>query len=116
MNAAGYILAGMRKYRRRAHPPMILAHSLSSEFFGIEERAAYFPDFESFTVWPATARLMWELRDLDRLAGQSSLAHFGHWRDPTSGKILLCTRKEAKRVKWAAKRLLTNRLRCVYIR
>jgi hypothetical protein len=71
MNAAGYILAGMRKYRSRAHPPMILAHSLTSEVFGIEERESYFPDFESFTVWPATARLLWELRDLDRLTGQS---------------------------------------------
>jgi hypothetical protein len=60
MNAAGYILAWMRKYRRRAHAPMILAHSLTSDFFGIEERAAYWPDFEGFTVWPATARLMWD--------------------------------------------------------
>jgi predicted alpha/beta hydrolase family esterase len=39
-----------RKYRRRAHPLMILAHSLTSEFFGIGERGAYWPDFESFTI------------------------------------------------------------------
>jgi hypothetical protein len=103
MNAAGYILAGMRKYRRRAHSPMILAHSLSSDFFGIEERAAYWPDFEGFTVWPATARLLWELRDLDRLAGQSSVAHFGHWLDPATRKFMLCTRKEAKRARWEAR-------------
>jgi hypothetical protein len=42
---------------------------------------------------------MWELRDLDRLAGQSSFAHFGHWHDPASRKFILCTRKEAKRAK-----------------
>ncbi len=59
MNAAGYILTGMRKHRRRAHSPLILAHSLSSDFFGIEEREGWFPDFESFAVWPATARLLW---------------------------------------------------------
>jgi hypothetical protein len=47
-------------------------------------------------VWPATARLLWQLRDLDRLAGQSSVAHFGHWRDPASRKIILCTAGEAK--------------------
>jgi hypothetical protein len=81
---------------------MILAHSLTSEFFGIGKRAAYWPDFEGFTVWPATARLLWELRDLDRLAGQSSLTPFGHWHDPTRRKIMLCTRKEAKRAKWQA--------------
>ena len=101
MIAAGYILTGMRKCRRRAHAPMILAHSLTSEFFGIEERESYFPDFESFSVWPATARLLWELRDLDRLAGQSSLAHFGHWRDAT-GRFIICHRKEAKRAQYTA--------------
>jgi len=64
---------------------MIQAHSLSSDFFGIEEREGWFPNFESFAVWPATARLLWRLRKLDRpeLAGQSSLAHFAHWQDPT---------------------------------
>jgi hypothetical protein len=103
MNAAGYILAGMRKYRRRAHPPMILAHSLTNDFFGIEERAAYWPDFENFTTWPATARLMWELRDLDRLAGQSSVEHFGHWLDPHSRRMILCTREEAERAQWEEK-------------
>lgn len=103
MNVAGYVLTGMRKYRRRAHAPMILAHSLTSDFFGIEERESEFPDFESFEVWPATARLLWRLRRLDRLAGQSSLAHFGHWQDPASRKIALCSRQEAKRAKWEAK-------------
>jgi hypothetical protein len=53
MNAAGYILTGMRKHRRRAHSPMILAHSLSNDFFGIEVREGWFPDFESFAVWVA---------------------------------------------------------------
>lgn len=107
MNAAGYILTGMRKCRPRAHSPLILAHSLASDFFGIEERETWFPDFESFTVWPATARLLWELRALDRpeLAGQSSLEHFAHWRDPQSRKITLCSRQEAKRAAWNAKRL-----------
>lgn len=100
MQTAGYVLTGMRKCRSRAHPPMILAHSLTSEFFGIEERAEHFPDFESFTVWPATARLLWELRGLDRLAGQSSVAHFGCWRDPLTRRIILCTRQEAKRARW----------------
>ena len=104
MNAAGFILAGMRKYRRRAHSPMILAHNLNSAFFGIEELTTWFPDFESFTVWPATARLLWELRGLDRpeLAGQSSLEHFAHWQDPQSRKITLCSRQEAKRAAWEA--------------
>lgn len=105
MNAAGFILAGLRKYRPRAHSPMILAHSLRSEFFGIEELETWFPDFESFTVWPATARLLWELRGLDRpeLAGQSSLEHFAHWQDPQSRKITLCSRQEAKRAAWEFK-------------
>src|SRR5271166_4922127 len=96
MNAAGYILIGMRKHRRRAHSPLILAHSLSSDFFGIEEREGWFPDFESFAVWPATARLLWRLRKLDRpeLAGQSSLAHFAHWQDPTHPRVILCSKKE----------------------
>ena len=106
MNAAGFILSGMRKCRRRAHSPMILAHSLNSAFFGIEELETWFPDFESFTVWPATARLLWELRSLDRheLAGQSSLEHFAHWYDPQRRKITLCSRQEAKRAAWEAKR------------
>ena len=99
MRAAGYVLTGMRRCRRRAHAPMILAHRLASAFFGIEERESWFPDFESFTVWPATARLLWELRTLDRpeLAGQSSLEHFAHWIDPQTRKIMLCSRQEAKR-------------------
>jgi hypothetical protein len=105
MNAAGYVLTGMRRIRSRAHAPMILAHSLTSDFFGLEERESYFPDFEAFHVWPATARLLWQLRDLDRLAGQSSVAHFGHWRDPASRKIILCMRDEAERAQYAARRL-----------
>ena len=102
MNAAGFILTGMRKCRRRAHSPLILAHSLRSEFFGVEELEAWFPDYESFTVWRATARLLWELRSLDRheLAGQSSLEHFAHWQDPTSRKVTLCSKQEAKRAAW----------------
>lgn len=101
MNAAGYVLTGMRKYRRRAHSPMILAHSLRSDFFGIDELAGWFPDFESFTVWPATARLLWQLRRTDRpeIAGQSSLVHFGHWRDPRARRVILCTRKEARQAR-----------------
>jgi hypothetical protein len=83
---------------------MILAHGLTSDFFGIEEMAAAFPDFEAFAVWPATARLLWALRDLDRLAGQSSLEHFGCWRNPTTRKILICSRQEMKRARFAAKR------------
>ena len=100
MNAAGYILTGIRRIRRRAHPPMILAHSLASDFFGIEEIAAWFPDFESFAVWPATARLLWQLRDLDRpeLAGQSSVSHFGHWQQPDR-RIILCAKIEEKRAR-----------------
>ena len=107
MNAAGYILTGMRKYRRRAHSPMILAHSLTSDFFGIEELEGWFPDFESFTVWPATARLLHQLRKLDRpeLAGQSSLEHFAHWHDRQRRRIALCSRQEARRAAWEARRL-----------
>jgi len=111
MNAAGYILTGMRKYRRRAHSPMILAHSLVSDFFGIAELETWFPDFESFAVWPATARLLWALRNLDRpeLAGQSSLEHFDHWRDPKSRKVTLCSRQEAKRAAWESKQLMMTK-------
>ena len=97
MRTAGYILTGTRKFRRRAHAPMILAHSLASEFFGIEEREDWFPDFESFTVWPATARLLWELRALDRpeLAGHNPALS----TSPTGAtrRITLCSRQEAKR-------------------
>jgi hypothetical protein len=103
MNVEGYLLTGMRKYRCRAHPPMILAHSLTTDFFGIEERESYFPDFESFHVWPATARLLWQLGEIDHLAGQSSLAHFGHWHDPARPKMILCTRDEAKRARYEAR-------------
>jgi hypothetical protein len=103
MNVAGYLLTGMRKYRSRAHSPMILAHSLTTDFFGIEERESYFPDFESFNVWPATARLLWQLREIDHLAGQSSLAHFGHWHDAPRRRMILCTRDEAKRARFEAK-------------
>jgi hypothetical protein len=49
MRAAGYVLTGMRKYRRRAHPPMILAHSLTSEFFGIEGLDARFAQNRTLT-------------------------------------------------------------------
>ena len=106
MRTAGYILTGMRKSRRRAHSPLVLAHSLRSEFFGVEELEAWFPDFESFAVWRATARLLWELRSLDRheLAGQSSLEHFAYWRDPQSRTLTLCSRQERKRAAWEARR------------
>ena len=105
MNAAGFILTGMRKCRPRAHSPMILAHSLASDFFGIEERETWFPDFESFTVWPVTARVSWQLRRLDRheLAGQSSLEHFAHWWTPAARKITMCSRIEAKRARYRPK-------------
>jgi hypothetical protein len=38
MNVAGYLLTGMRKYRSRAHSPLILARGLTTEFFEIEAR------------------------------------------------------------------------------
>lgn len=103
MRVAGYLLTGMRKYRSRAHAPMILAHSLTSDFFGIEGREDYFPDFEFFHVWPATARLLWQLREIDHLAGQSSVAHFGHWHDPARRK-----RISLLRVKIAARHQTNN--------
>jgi hypothetical protein len=107
VRTAGYILTGMRKCRRRAHSPLIIAHSLASDFFGVEELESWFPDFDAFQIWPATARLLYELRALDRpeLAGQSSLEHFAHWRNPTTRRITLCSRIEAKRAKWEAKRV-----------
>ena len=105
MRAAGFLLAGMRKIRSRAHPPMILAHSLTSDFFGIEERAAAYPDFESFNTWPATARIMARLRRSDRLAGQSSLAEFKCWRDPQTRRLILCTRKERGRARRSVAKL-----------
>jgi hypothetical protein len=43
MNAAGYVLTGMRRIRSRAHAPMILAHSLTSDFFGLENWRRIFP-------------------------------------------------------------------------
>ncbi|PZR82022.1 MAG: hypothetical protein DLM68_16650 [Hyphomicrobiales bacterium] len=52
MNAAGFVLTGMRKCRSRAHPPMILAHSLTSDFFGIEEREAIIPTSNLFMFGP----------------------------------------------------------------
>lgn len=103
MRAAGYVLTGMRKYRRRAHPPMILAHSLTSEFFGIEEREDYFPDFESFAVWPVTARVMCRLRRCDHLAGQSCVAELACWPDPATRRLILCTRRERVRARFLAK-------------
>jgi hypothetical protein len=67
MRTAGFVLAGMRKIRSRAHSPMILARGLTTDFSGLEERET---DFESFHVWPAPARLLWQLRKIDHLAGQ----------------------------------------------
>lgn len=103
MTPAGYILAGIRKLRARAHPPMILAHSLTSDFFGIDERAGYFPDFESFSVWPVTARVLYRLRRCDHLAGQASVSAFHCWRDPLTRRLILCSRKERGRAKREAK-------------
>ena len=100
MNVAGYLLTGMRKYRSRAHSPLILARGLTTAFSGLEERET---DFESFNVWPATARLLWQLRKIDHLAGQSSLAHFGHWHAPARRRMILCTRDEAKRARFEAR-------------
>src|SRR5208282_1356534 len=86
----------------RAVRGVILARSLSSDFFGIEEREGWFPDFESVAVWPATARLLWQLRNLDRpeLAGQSSLEHFDHWLDPATRRVILCSRQEARQERY----------------
>jgi hypothetical protein len=107
MRAAGFVLAGMRKIRSRAHPPMILAHSLTSDFFGIEERESYFPDFESFSVWPVTARVLYRLRRCDHLAGQVSVSAFHCWRDPLTRRLILCSRQEAKRARRDAKAIFT---------
>jgi hypothetical protein len=100
MNAAGYVLTGMRRHRRRAHSPHVLAHSLTTAFFGVEELASWFPDYESFAIWPATARLIVKLRRLDRheLAGRSSLEHFAHWWNPSTRRAILCSRREARRI------------------
>jgi hypothetical protein len=84
---------------------MILAHSLRSDFFGLDEISAPYPDFVNFNIFPATDALLAELRGLDDLAGQSSVDHFGCWQQP-SGKILLCTKEEAARVRmtsWIAR-------------
>jgi len=97
MNAAGYILTGLRKYRRRAHPPMILFHSLTSEFFGIEEREAYYPDFESFWVVPVSAGVLRHCQRTDHLAGQTCIDEFAYWRPARSTTGFLCTRNEARR-------------------
>lgn len=94
MLAAGFILTGQRRFTDRAHPPMVIAHSLPTEFFGIEERAAEYPDFHSFHVWPATAGVLDELRAVDHLAGQSCLDEFGCWRDPGRKRVIICTRDE----------------------
>lgn len=94
MRVAGYILTGMRQCRSRAHPPMILAHSLTSDFFGIEERAAAYPDFESFSVFPATAKAFDYLRGFDHLAGQNSVADLACWQDPATRRMILCLPEE----------------------
>jgi hypothetical protein len=114
MRVAGYLLTGMRKCRSRAHSPLILAHSLTTEFFGIEEREGYYPDFEFFHVWGATARLCWQLREIDHLAGQSSLEHFGHWFDPARRQIVLCTKDEAKRARYEGRKERASTCSLVY--
>ena len=106
MNPAGYILTGMRKHRRRAHSPLILAHSLSSEFFGIEEREGCgFPTSRASPSGRRPPASYGSSAKLDRpeLAGQSSLEHFDHWRDPRSRTVTLCSREETKRARWQAK-------------
>lgn len=94
MVPAGYILTGQRRYTERAHPPMVIAHSLTSDFFGIEERAEPWPDFHSFHVWPATAPVLAALRAVDHLAGQNCLDEFSCWRDPATRRLLICTGEE----------------------
>ena len=106
MKAAGHILTGMRKYRPCAHAPAILAHDWTTSAFALEEREKEFPAFESFEVWEATVRVLWKLRDIDELPGQYSLGHFAHGHEDRSRTIIICTRQEAKRAQWEARRII----------
>ncbi|MBV9066253.1 MAG: hypothetical protein JO004_10890 [Methylobacteriaceae bacterium] len=73
---------------------MVIAHSLTSEFFGVEEREAPYPDFHSFHVWPATAAVLAALAATDHLAGQNCLDEFSAWRDPHTRRMVICTGEE----------------------
>ena len=94
MIPAGYILTGQRRFTERMHPPMVIAHGLTSEFFGLEEHAAPYPDFHSFHVWPATAAVLDQLRAVDHLAGQNCLDEFSCWQDPATRRMVICTGQE----------------------
>lgn len=107
MIAAGFILTGQRRYSERMHPPMVIAHSLPTEFFGIEEREADYPDFHGFHVWPATAAVLAELRAVDHLAGQNCLDEFCAWRDPNAKRLVICTGEELAQERRASL-LITN--------
>ena len=50
----GYILTGQLATHHAAHASVILRHDLTADFFGIEERAAGWPGFRSFNVFPIT--------------------------------------------------------------
>ena len=50
---------------------------------------------------PLTARLLWELRGLSTTS--PDIARLGHWHDPGRRKIILCTRKGAKRARGEVK-------------
>ena len=73
---------------------MILAHSLSTDFFGVDELADYYPDFEGFYVWPATERALRRLRRTDHLAGQNSVAELACYWNPSTRRVTLCTEQE----------------------
>ena len=48
----GFILTGQLITRQAAHAPVILRHDLTTDYFGIEERARDWLDFRSFQVFP----------------------------------------------------------------
>lgn len=96
MIAAGYILTGQRRLADQAHPPLIVAHSLNTDFFGVDELAAPYAGLHNFNVWPATAAVLAQLA-ADRLPGHNSLDEFSCWRDPRARRIIICTEDERAR-------------------
>jgi hypothetical protein len=96
MNAAGYVLTGMRRIRSRAHAPMILAHSLTSDFFGLENWRRIFPTSNPSMFGPRSRAFCGIFATstgwLDSQASPTSATG----ATPPAAKSILCTRDEAK--------------------
>lgn len=94
MQSSGYILTGLRKYRNRSHAPIILDYGLQSDWFGIDEKASTFSNYESFDVRPATRNVLRCLaaNKLSKRPRALSIDDFSVWAQSRGHNgIIICT-------------------------